>query len=179
MDSDNLLKLVERWSNKLDEQDFANIGGMLIGENIYSEAIYFLRLATNAVGDTISQKTAVNLATYYNRRNRPAASLFYYSHLSPDELKEGNPKYYEAVMEWKEKGCLQDSLRVILSIARQHIFNNAITLIKEGNLRGARQEFIASKKLGVDSLRVNKWLEMIDKMKMQNSIETAPLQDGS
>ncbi len=165
VDIDFLLKLTDRCADKLDWLDHANIGGALLTKNKDNESIYFLRLSTNAKEDSINMTVAFNLASYYRKQNRPAPMILYFSVLPEEMMGEKSPELYRTIKHWKQHGSLQDSLTLIVPIAAQNVFNNAVSLLGKGHLKSAEQEFIAARGLGFDTLRINRLLERIKKLK--------------
>jgi len=164
-DIDFVSRLADRWADKLSPLDHANIGGLFLDKNNPEESLYFLRLSTNAMDGEICLTAAANLAKYYGRQNRPAASLHYYSLLPEDKLQEENPAFFRTLKSWERQGCLQDSLEAITSEATRHVFNNAVALARKKHLKSAEQEFIAVKMLGIKSSKIDLWLEQIRKLK--------------
>jgi hypothetical protein len=167
VDIENLVNLTNRWATKLNDLDLANIGGALNTRNRSDEALYFLRLSTNNEEGIIKLTAASNLAGYYLKQNCPAAALYYISILPDDLLSEKYPVFYRTLKSWEKNGCLDDSLNAITTVAAQHVYNNALSLLRKNKLKIAKQELIAAKKLGFDRIRIKALLERIRKLRKE------------
>ena len=165
LNTDLLMNLAERWSDKLDDLDLANIGGSLLKINKKDESIYFLRLSTNKGEKILNSTAALNLAVYYAKQQRSPASFLYYSCLPDDKLEKENSDLYELTRRWEKQGIFQDSLKAIQNLATQHVYNNAVNLLRKGHLKAAEEEFIAAGDLGFDSRRIKVMLEHISRLK--------------
>ncbi|MFC1537238.1 hypothetical protein ACFL4P_00250 [Gemmatimonadota bacterium] len=167
VDIENLVNLTNRWATKLNDLDLANIGGALNTRNRPDESLYFLRLSTNNEDGTTTVTAAANLAVYYSKQNRPAAALYYLSRLPDDLLSEKNPAFYRTLKSWEKNGGLDDSLKMITTFAAQHVYNNALSLLRKNKLKIAKQELIAAKKLGFDRIRINALIERISNLRKE------------
>jgi len=162
-----VMRLAERWSDKLEPIDCANIGGLLINRKKYDESLYYLRLSTNRMQheDKIVIPAAYNLALYYSVKELMAPEAFYMLCLPDEYLEKINPAFYQTVKKLEIEGSLEDSVAWAIEFAPREVYSNGLALLKAGYLKSAEQELIAARYLGVDSLKINPILDKIRRLK--------------
>lgn len=147
-----LLKLIHKWSDKLNAGDMANIGGALIVCGDDMEGLYYLRQVKNASDGSMHFTAVKNLTTYYALKRRPAASVYYQSYFPQEQLQKFYPKTANLFASWRASGTYKQSLKDLQNVASMQILNNGIRILEE-RFDVGEAEILAAVDMGIDPFK--------------------------
>ncbi|MFH1069390.1 MAG: hypothetical protein V1794_07175 [Candidatus Glassbacteria bacterium] len=162
---------IDSLSDELTDLDLGNIGTFWLKRNQLDDALYYFRRSYSLRKETDEEIVVlgtciVGLVDYYAKTGRDAAAIYYSTYLPDDMLKELYPWAWTTVEKWRLSGTEEETLAGLERTAALHIFNNGIALVNHHRLKTALLELQEAKRLGYDSLQVNRAIATINRRLM-------------